>query len=90
MAGYRCPAHKPRPDLGDYTIQTCDRARPTTYVRCPARLAPLGNQPQARRDGRHGHEGTTSYGRSFGLAITPEDGVIQRKAVYSFESKLAT
>ena len=24
-----------RSDLGDFTIQTCDRARPTTYVRCP-------------------------------------------------------
>ena len=80
---------KPRPDLGDYTIQTCDRARPTTYVRCPRdwRRWEISLKPEETAEMVTKDDFIWPKLRP---AITPEDGVIQRKAVYSFESKLAT
>ena len=80
---------RPRPDLGDFTIQTCDRERPTTYVRCPREwrrweisLWPDETTEQATKD--------DFIWPRLRPSITPEDGQIERKAVYSFESKLAT
>lgn len=80
---------RPRPDLGDFTIQTCDRERPTTYVRCPREwrrweisLWPDETQDEVAKD--------DFIWPRLRPAITPEDGQIARKAVYSFESKLAT
>ena len=80
---------KPRPDLGDFTIQTCDRARPTTYVRCPRdwrrweiSLKPDETAEMVTED--------SFIWPKMRPAITPEEGAIRRKAVYSFESKLAT
>ena len=80
---------KPRPDLGDFTIQTCDRERPTTYVRCPRewRRWEISLWP-----GEEAADVTTDdfIWPRLRPAITPEEGRIARKAVYSFESKLAT
>jgi len=80
---------RPRPDLGDFTIQTCDRERPTTYVRCPRdwrrweiSLWPEETEADVTMD--------DFIWPRLRPAITPEDGEIARKAVYSFESKLAT
>ena len=80
---------KPRPDLGDFTIQTCDRDRPTTYVRCPRdwrrweiSLAPEEEAADVTTD--------EFIWPRLRPAITPDEGHIERKAVYSFESKLAT
>ncbi|MEX0502275.1 bifunctional 3-(3-hydroxy-phenyl)propionate/3-hydroxycinnamic acid hydroxylase [Alphaproteobacteria bacterium LSUCC0719] len=80
---------KPRPDLGDFTIQTCDRSRPTTYVRCPRdwrrweiSLKPDETVEMVTED--------SFIWPKLRPAITPDEGTIQRKAVYSFESKLAT
>jgi 3-(3-hydroxy-phenyl)propionate hydroxylase len=80
---------KPRPDLGDFTIQTCDKARPTTYVRCPRdwrrweiSLKPDETAEMVTED--------SFIWPKLRPAITPEEGAIRRKAVYSFESKLAT
>lgn len=80
---------RPRPDLGDFTIQTCDRERPTTYVRCPRdwrrweiSLWPEENDAEVTKD--------AFIWPRLRPAITPEDGDIARKAVYNFESKLAT
>ncbi|MGC6454675.1 MAG: bifunctional 3-(3-hydroxy-phenyl)propionate/3-hydroxycinnamic acid hydroxylase [Candidatus Puniceispirillaceae bacterium] len=79
---------RPRPDLGDFTIQTCDRDRPTTYVRCPREwrrweisLRPDETREEVTRD--------AFIWPRLRPAITPEDGDIARRAVYSFESKLA-
>jgi len=80
---------RPRPDLSDFTIQTCDRDRPTTYVRCPRdwrrweiSLRPEESADDVTRD--------SFIWPRLRPAITPDDGDIMRKAVYSFESKLAT
>jgi len=80
---------KPRPDLGDFTIQTCDRERPTTYVRCPRewRRWEISLRPEEKVEEVTGDNFIWPRLRP---AITPEDGEIARKAVYSFESKLAT
>ena len=80
---------KPRPDLGDYTIQTCDRARPTTYVRCPRdwRRWEISLKPEETADMVTRDDFIWPKLRP---AITPGEGEIRRRAVYSFESKLAT
>ena len=80
---------KPRPDLGDFTIQTCDRDRPTTYVRCPRewRRWEISLWPEEEADDVATDEFIWPRLRP---AITPGEGRIARKAVYSFESKLAT
>ena len=80
---------QPRPDLGDYTIQTCDSARPTTYVRCPRdwRRWEISLKPQETAEIVTKDDFIWPKLRP---SITPEEGVIQRRAVYSFESKLAT
>ena len=80
---------KPRPDLGDFTIQTCDRDRPTTYVRCPRewRRWEISLWPEEKADDVTTDEFIWPRLRP---AITPDEGRIARKAVYSFESKLAT
>ncbi len=77
-----------RSDLGDYTIQTCDRDRPTTYVRCPRdwrrweiSLLPDETPEDVTQD--------EFIWRNVRPAITPDEGDIRRKAVYNFESKLA-
>ena len=80
---------QPRPDLGDFTIQTCDKARPTTYVRCPRdwrrweiSLKPDETAEMVTED--------AFIWPKLRPSITPQEGAIRRKAVYSFESKLAT
>jgi 3-(3-hydroxy-phenyl)propionate hydroxylase len=80
---------KPRPDLGDFTIQTCDRDRPTTYVRCPRewRRWEISLWPEEEADDVTTDEFIWPRLRP---AITTDEGRIARKAVYSFESKLAT
>ena len=81
--------NKPRPDLGDFTIQTCDRDRPTTYVRCPRewRRWEISLRPEEEAADVTTDEFIWPRLRP---AITPDEGRIARKAVYSFESKLAT
>ena len=80
---------QPRPDLGDFTIQTCDKTRPTTYVRCPRdwrrweiSLKPEETAEMVTED--------SFIWPKLRPSITPQEGAIRRKAVYSFESKLAT
>ena len=80
---------KPRHDLGDFTIQTCDRLRPTTYVRCPRdwRRWEISLKPDETVEMVTDESFIWPKLRP---AITPQEGTIRRKAVYSFESKLAT
>ena len=80
---------KPRPDLGDFTIQTCDRARPTTYVRCPRDWRRWEISLKSEETAEMVTEDSFIWPK-LRPAITPEEGAIRRKAVYSFESKLAT
>ena len=77
-----------RSDLGDYTIQTCDRARPTTYVRCPRdwRRWEISLLPHETPEDVTQDEFIWTNVRP---AITPDEGEVRRKAVYHFESKLA-
>ena len=77
-----------RSDLGDYTIQTCDQDRPTTYVRCPRdwRRWEISLLPEETAEDVTVDDFIWTNVRP---AITPDEGKIRRKAVYHFESKLA-
>jgi 3-(3-hydroxy-phenyl)propionate hydroxylase len=79
---------RPRPDLGDYSLQHCDPARPATYVRG------TGNRRRweiTLRDDEDSQVMTTPP-RVWGLLqkwITPEDAELERAAVYTFHSVIA-
>ena len=79
---------RPRPDLGDYSVQFCDPRRPATYVRGPGdrrrwelMLMP-GDDPVEM----------TRPERIWSLLerwVTPQDAVLERPAVYTFHSVVA-
>jgi 3-(3-hydroxy-phenyl)propionate hydroxylase len=79
---------RPRPDLGDYSVQFCDPARPATYVRGVGDrrrweitlLADEDSQQMAAPE---------RIWPLLGRWVTPEDGVIERAAVYTFHSVVA-
>ncbi|MCK8787678.1 bifunctional 3-(3-hydroxy-phenyl)propionate/3-hydroxycinnamic acid hydroxylase [Roseomonas sp. NAR14] len=79
---------RPRPDLGDHTVQHCDPARPATYVRG------TGNRRRWEIALREGDD-LAALARPEGawplLArwITPEDAVLERAAIYTFHSTVA-
>lgn len=79
---------RPRPDLGDFTIQTCDPDRPSTYARQPEnwRRWEISLKDHETDD----HVRSDAFIWSF-LAprVTPDDLSIERRAVYTFKSKLA-
>ena len=77
-----------RSDLGDFTIQTCDRARPTTYVRCPRewRRWEISLHDHERDEDVVSDDFIWPHMRP---SITPDEGRIVRRAVYNFESKLS-
>ena len=79
---------RPRDDLGDYSVQFCDPVRPATYVRG------VGNRRRweitllADEDSN----AMTSAERIWPLLrrwVGPEDGRIERAAVYTFHSVVA-
>ncbi|MDQ8731043.1 bifunctional 3-(3-hydroxy-phenyl)propionate/3-hydroxycinnamic acid hydroxylase [Bradyrhizobium sp. LHD-71] len=79
---------RPRPDLGDYSVQYCDPTRPATYVR--------GTNNRRRWEitllsDEDVHVMTTPD-RIWPLLrrwVGPEDGAIERAAVYTFHSVVA-
>lgn len=78
-----------RPDLGDHSVQHCDPQRPATYVR--------GTGNRRRWEiALHADEDTlaaTQPARVWQLLarwITPADAEIERTAVYTFHSAIAT
>lgn len=80
--------NRPRDDLGDYSVQFCDPVRPATYVRG------VGNRRRweitllADEDSN----AMTAPERIWPLLkrwVTPEDGRIERAAVYTFHSVVA-
>ena len=79
---------RPRPDLGDFTIQTCDPDRPSTYARQPENWRRW--EVSLKDDETDDYVRSDAFVWSF-LAprVTPDDLSIERRAVYTFQSKLA-
>lgn len=78
-----------RPDLGDHSIQFCDPARPSTYVRGPGlrRRWELMLMP--------GEDPTTMtqpdvLWHLLSRWVTPEDAILERPACYTFHSVIAS
>jgi 3-(3-hydroxy-phenyl)propionate hydroxylase len=79
---------KPRPDLGDYSIQYCDPQRPGTYTRGPGNrrrweLMVMPGDDTARL------QSPEWLWDKLSRWITPEDATIERSAVYTFHSVVA-
>jgi len=73
---------RPRPDLGDHSIQFCDPARPATYVRG------VGDRRRweiALHDGEAPDDPWPLLARW----ITPDDATLERFAIYTFRSAVA-
>lgn len=79
---------RPRPDLGDFTIQTCDPDRPSTYARQPENWRRW--EVSLKDDETDDYVRSDEFVWSF-LAprVTADDISIERRAVYTFQSKLA-
>ncbi len=80
---------KPRPDLGDVTIQHCEPSRPITYVRCPEnrrRWEMTVLEHESSEEVRQPESVWSLLSRW----ITPEEADIERAAVYTFQSTLAS
>ena len=79
---------RPRPDLGDHSIQFCRADRPMTYCRSPANrrrweITVLEDETDAE---------ISAEARVWELLsrwITPDDADLERRAVYTFRSALA-
>ena len=75
---------RPRPDLGDYTRQFCDPARPATYVRATGRR----RRWEIRVEDGEGDDPETVW-RLLAPWIGPEDAEIERAVVYTFHATVA-
>ncbi len=79
---------RPRPDLGDHSIQFCDPQRPMTYCRSPGRRR---RWEITVLDGETDEE-ISSEKKVWELLsrwITPKDAAIERCAIYTFRSAIA-
>jgi 3-(3-hydroxy-phenyl)propionate hydroxylase len=79
---------RPRPDLGDHSIQFCNPARPATYVRGVGdrrRFEITVHAGEAPGDRMPEEE----VWRLLAAWITPEDAVLERAALYTFRSAVA-
>ena len=79
---------RPKPELGDHTIQYCIPRRPATYARGP------GNRRRweiAIRDDEHAGDicKPASVWKLLERWISPDEAEIERAAVYSFQSIIA-
>lgn len=79
---------RPRPDLGDYSLQFCSANRPATYVRG------TGDRRRWEITVLPGEDGVsvTNPGRVFELLapwVSPDDVDLERAALYTFHSALA-
>lgn len=77
-----------RPDLGDFTIQHCNPARPSTYVRGPKnrRRWEISTKPDETDAWLESPETVWDF---LARWITPDDADLERTAVYTFHSLLA-
>jgi 3-(3-hydroxy-phenyl)propionate hydroxylase len=78
----------PKPELGDYTIQTCNPERPTTYVRGPDNrrrweITVLDNE------GSDEICEAASVWKLLQPWISPDEAFLERTAVYTFHSTIA-
>lgn len=80
--------YQPRPDLGDHSIQFCDPDRPMTYCRNPGArrrweitLHPSETEAQVTKP--------EWIWEKLARWIGPEEGEIERQAVYTFKSCLS-
>jgi len=79
---------RPRPDLGDVSVQFCDPRRPATYVRGVGdrrrwEITLKDDEPSAQM---------AEPARVWSLLsrwLTPDDAVLERSAVYTFHSVIA-
>ena len=79
---------RPRPDLGDYSVQFCDPVRPATYVRGVGDRRRWEITLLKDEDSQQ----MTAPERIWPLLsrwVSPEDGAIERAAVYTFHSVVA-
>lgn len=76
---------RPRPDLGDHSVQYCDPDAPATYVRG------IGGwrRWEWRRSEQDAPLDDAAVWRRLGKWITPNDGRLARSAVYEFRSAIA-
>lgn len=79
---------RPKPELGDHTIQYCNPKRPATYARGPGlrrrwEIAVLENETA-----EHMCEPATVW-RLLRRWINPQEAEIERAAVYTFQSVIA-
>lgn len=80
---------RPRPDLGDYSVQHCSTTRPATYVRGTGdrrrwEIAVASGEDEAT---------ITQPAKVFALLqrwLSPDDADLERAALYTFHSAIAT
>jgi 3-(3-hydroxy-phenyl)propionate hydroxylase len=80
---------RPRPDLGDWSVQHCNRQRPATYVRGTGKRRRWEIAVMPGEDGAT----ITEPARVFDLLkpwVGAEDVDLERTAVYAFHSAIAT
>lgn len=77
---------RPRPDLGDYSIQFCDAHNPATYVRGVKDR----RRWEIRLDQERPDPDEPEIWALLSRWITPDDADLERAAVYTFRSAVAT
>lgn len=81
--------HQPRPDLGDHSIQFCDPTRPMTYCRNPGSRRRW--EITLHRSETEAQVTTPAWiWDKLARWIMPHEAEIERRAVYTFKSHLAT
>jgi 3-(3-hydroxy-phenyl)propionate hydroxylase len=78
----------PRPDLGDYSIQYCDPARPTTYTRGPGNRRRWEIMVMPADDSAQLSSAEWIWDK-LARWISPADARLERSAVYTFHSVVA-
>lgn len=79
---------RPMPELGDFTVQYCNPARPTTYARGPGDRRRWEILVHDDEDS----EEISKPGAVWSLLaswLTPDDAFLERMAVYTFNSSIA-
>ncbi|WP_457488764.1 bifunctional 3-(3-hydroxy-phenyl)propionate/3-hydroxycinnamic acid hydroxylase MhpA [Tardiphaga sp. P5_C10] len=79
---------RPRPDLGDYSLQHCDPSRPVTYVRGTGDRRRWEITLRSDEDSRSMIEPVRIW-ELLQKWVTPEDAELERSAVYTFHSVIA-
>jgi len=80
--------NKPRPDLGDHSIQFCDTKRPMTYCRSPG-LRRRWEITILDDDNETEISAEKNVWELLARWIKPQDARLERSAVYTFHSSIA-